>query len=296
MAIADGMGLQHKTSVIEYDDIDIGKSHENRAREIPLDESRLEGIRHAMFEGIPIPKIFVRKVGAKYVIAGGNHRFNSLPKKTWLIHVHITECTDAEFETFCRALNTVVGVGLSRNERIRCSVDAVERLGMSRKDAAKLYGLTVAAVEQAARKSAVDKRIEAITGRRKTNLTQTHIYKLGELSNNDNILRAAADYVDKSKATTEELSQLACLARKQSTEADQVAIFTKAAEPYQKTKKVTVPRKHKKRFLAGLKQIEIVLDKKTWQDLEIETVEAESLKERVKKVKDCLNCLCKASG
>lgn len=296
MAIADGMGLQHEKAVIEIQHIDIGKSYENRAREIPLDESRLEGIAHAMREGIPIPKIFVRRCGLKYVIAGGNHRFNSLPETVRVLEVHVVECTDAEFETLCRALNTVVGVGLSKNERIRCAVDAVERLGMSRKDAARLYGLTVIAVETAAKKAAVEKRIEAITGKRKSSMTQTHICKLGDLANNDNILRAVTEFVDKSKATSDELAQLATLARKQTTEADQVEIFRRATEPYKTPKKVTIPRKHKKRFLTALKQIEIVLEKKTWQELEIEPVEAESLRERVKKVKDCLHFLCKASG
>jgi len=296
MAIADGMGIRHSLATIMISDIDKKKSAENRARDIPLDESRREGIRHSMDSGIPIPKIFVRAVGGEYVIAGGNHRFSGIDLRTKAIPVHVAFCTDAEFEIFCRALNTVVGVGMTHAERMKAAVDAVNRMGVSRKDAAAIYGVVQKSLEIAVRKAALEYRIESVLPGVRKKITASHLVCLGEMASNDNVLRAAADFVDKSKATVIEFSELAKEAKSKATEADAVAVFEVATMPYKKGKRASVPKRVRKSLLDVLTQIESLEGKTSWRQLELDPIEIAKVHARILKATSILDSLLRDSG
>lgn len=296
MKIADRMGLSHTVIEISVADIDRGKSSENRARDIPLDDTRLEGITHSYMVGIPMPMIFVRVASRSIIIAGGNHRFNGLPRGIEKIKVHAIECTDAEFELLCRALNTTVGVGMSRGERVRAAVDAVRRLGLTRTEARAIYGLSKGEIENAVKKSVVEQRIVNLVPAAKGKLLHSHCVRLGELAHNDNVLKAAAAYVIKSKCGTVEFARVVSLAKVETTEAKQVAIFESASGPYAKGKAVSVPRRIRTKFLTALTNIEIVLEKKSWQALEMEAADIPAVKAKLVRVIDSLNSLCKENG
>jgi len=296
MAIADSLGIAHVTQTISVDDIDRKRSAENRARDIPLDESRRDGIRHSMDAGVPIPKIFVRQVGNKFVIAGGNHRFSGVTDATKSIPVHAVACTDAEFELLCRALNTVVGVGMTQSERVRAAVDAIERLGLTQKDASGIYGVALSTVSAAYRKTVAERRAKAILPNAKCTMKQSHFNTLGELIHNDNVLKAAAVFVDKAKADSKTLGEIASIAKTKKTEAEQVDVFAQATEPYHKGKKVSVPRRIRQSLLRTLDQIEKLEGKSTWQSLELDPIEVESVRRRIAKAASILNCLCKVNG
>jgi hypothetical protein len=296
MAIADGLGLTHSTQIVAVADIDRKLSAQNRAREIPLDESRREAISHAYSAGIPMPKIFLRATGSKLVIAGGNHRFSGLPSDTKSLPVHVVACTDAEFEILCRALNTVVGVGMTHRERINASVHAVISLGMSCRAASKIYGASETSVQSGVRKAKADVRIASLVPDTKNRFTQTHLIKIGELANNDNVLRAAVGFVDKTKADTATVAELAAIARQKTTEAEQVAVFTEAAAIAAKSKNAVVPRKVRQTLLKSLSLIESLEGKKTWDSLELDPIEVQSILQRIRKAASILNCLCKANG
>lgn len=296
MAIADGLGLTHSTQIVAVADIDRKLSAQNRAREIPLDESRREAIAHAYDIGIPMPKIFLRATGPKLVIAGGNHRFSGLPSDTKSLPVHVVTCTDAEFEILCRALNTVVGVGMTRRDRINASVHAVIHLGMSRKMASKIYGASETGVQQAVRKAKADLRIASLVPDTKNRFTQTHLINIGDLANNDNVLRAAVTFVDKTKADTATIADLATQARKKNTEAEQVAVFAEAAAVAARSKNAVVPKKVRQSLLKSLSLIESLEGKKTWEALELDAIEVQSVSQRIRKAVGILNCLCKANG
>ena len=149
IAALEELGIRVYDAVIPVTSINRKASAENRARKHSLDESRIEGIVSARKRNIPIPKIVVRKSPTfGNVIAGGNHRFASLNGES-SIPVHMIECTDAEFEIACKILNTVVGVGISKDERIAAAMDAHERLGVARKVACSMYGVSEGTLQDA---------------------------------------------------------------------------------------------------------------------------------------------------
>jgi hypothetical protein len=296
MKVADRLGIQHTVMEIAVSQIDRRKSAENRARDIPLDEERIEGITHSYRAGIPMPMIFVRIVGRSIVIAGGNHRFNGLPPGVETIAAHAMECTDSEFELLCRALNTIVGVGMSHKEKVRAAVDAVRRLSLSQKHVCEIYGLSKGVLSNAVNRASVEERIVHLVPAAKGKVLQTHCVRLGELSHNDNVLKAAATFVAKAKCSTEEFSDLATAAKAKTTEAEQVEVFTAAADRYAKGKVVSVPRHNKRKFLTALSHIESVLEKKSWSALEIESSEVLAIKARIAKARNYLDCLLKANG
>jgi hypothetical protein len=296
MAIADSMGVAHSTQIIAVADIDIKLSAQNRARDIPLDESRRDAICHAFQSGIPMPKIFVRAIGAKLVIAGGNHRFSGLPAGTRSIPVHVTTCTDAEFEVLCRALNTVVGIGMTQQERLRSAADAVDRMKMTQKDAAAVYGIKVSSLEKHLKQSRCERRLASLLPGAKNKMTQTHFARLAELANNDNILKAAAEFVDKAKATADNVGELVAVARTRGTEAEQVQVFCEAAKPFTRGKSVNVPKRVRQTLIKVLTQIESLEGKTTWQQLELDPVEVATVTARIAKATNILDCLCKENG
>ena len=127
-------------------------------------------------------------------------------------------------------------------------------------------------------------------------MTQTHCVKLGDLANNDNVLKAAAEFVLKASPSSAQFMELAGEAKSKSTEADQVAVFRTAMEPYEKGKSITIPRNVKKKFLVALASFEHLMERRSWQALEIQQNETDAIKLRLKDLQSYLNFLCKENG
>lgn len=291
------IGIEAFESDILVTEIDRKASRENRARDIPLDESRIEGIQNAAEKGVPFPKIVVRKKGNTYVICGGNHRFAALEKYHVKkpMPVHMMQCTDAEFEIACRVLNTVVGSGIAKEERIKFAMDAHERLSIPMKAACAMYGVSVEALKRALSNASAHRRLLALSPKSKNRVSMTHITKLGELAKNDNVLRAAAVAIAEKKLTAAVVGELASIARLQPTEAMQVAVFERETARHDDTKSA-VPRKIRAKFVAALNSIQSLKDKKTWESVEIKKSEIQTFKDQIRDVQNILNCLCKDDG
>jgi ParB-like chromosome segregation protein Spo0J len=294
LLILEEIGIETKLEVIPVDKIDRKASSENRARAIPLDETRIDGIRNAMEKGIPMPMIVVRKVGEKYVIAGGNHRFASL-KNQREIPVHVIECLDSDFELACRLLNTVVGEGMTQRERVESAVDAIERLGLSRKAAADLYGVTYWAIKSAIVNRIAAQKVKAMPANVQRSFTKSHVIALGDLANNDNVLKAASQAVVSTKLSREELCEIAKVAKSKKTEAAQMAVFRDYAAMNGDCKKA-VPRLIKRKFVNALLALESLEDKKTWEALEISEAEQKEFRQKAKRIATYLNSLSKENG
>lgn len=297
MAVANRLGLKYTTMTISPIDINRGKSSENRARDVPLNEPRLAGIFHSMECNIPIPMVFVRVTAGDVVVAGGNHRFNAIPTgSVKSMPVHATECTDKEFEVLCRALNTVVGDGMTNAERLRAAVHAVEKVGMSQKEACDIYGIAKGALVSAVRRSSTERRLKVLAPIAAEKLTPTHLVKLGDLGNNDNVLKAAAMLVARHRISHEDFQESVSKARGMTTEADQVAVFEQAGKTIANGKAVSIPRKTKKKFATALSGIESLAEKTTWEALEIDKSEVPNFVLRMKKLKNYVDCLLKDDG
>jgi hypothetical protein len=295
IAVLNEIGIDVFDAEISVSTIDKKASKENRAREIPLDDERIEGFQSSMIRGVPIPKIVVRKTLRGMVIAGGNHRFASV-NGTKTLPVHVIECTDEEFEVACGLLNTYVGVGMSKNERIKKSVMCVSRLGFSAEEAAKRWGVSVCAVRDACRMRDVSLRFPLLPAKIKDRVTASHIKSLGDLTKNDNVLKAAFACICDSKATAKEIADIAKHVRQQPTEAAQIAVFEEHARKARKEAVKVIPRKTRKVFLQACTTIQNMKDKQTWQSLQFQHDEIENGKKIVLQLMDMFSCLLKANG
>jgi hypothetical protein len=289
-----GMAVEDRTILVR--DVNKKASRENRARDLPLDETRVGGIKNAIEKGVPMPKIVMREVGGQYVIAGGNHRFASVNGVQELpVHV-LADCSDVEFEVACRILNTVVGEGMTQQQRVSSAVDAVERLGFSRKDACELYGVTEDSVKHGIASVAAQRRLASMPPRVRNALKKTHITRLGELANNENILRAAANLVAETKISADELGEIAKVVRGKTTEAAQVLVFEDRMKMGQSQSTRKVPRKTRQKLLSALTTIQQLKGKKTWASVEVTKDEVEIFRQNAKDVISILSCLLKVDG
>ena len=285
IAVLKEIGIDVLNNVIDVTNIDRKASKENRARDIALDEERVEGLQNSIARGVPIPKIVVRKTNKGLVIAGGNHRFASL-----------MECTDEEFEIACGLLNTYVGIGITKSERTKKAVDCVVRLGLTNQLAAKTWGVSVESVKDGVRMHELSRRFPSLPAKIKDRVTATHIRALGDLAKNDNVARAAFAYACESKATAREMGDIARIARQETTEADQIAVFEKHARQARKDMTKVVPRKVKKTFLQACTTIENMKEKNTWQSLQFQREEIESAKKTLLEIVNMFSSLLKADG
>jgi len=295
MVLGD-IGLVVEDAIISVREIDRKASRENRARKIPLDESRIEGIKNAMGKGVPIPKIVVRKHGSGYVIAGGNHRFASVNGASELPAHVINDCTDREFEIACRILNTVVGEGMTRSERVESAVDAVSRMKVAKKAASKFYGVSESAIEHGIAAKTAQHKLGAMPLNVRKAMLKTHITQLGELGHNDNILRAAANLVAETKMTAKELGELARVARTKSTEAQQVGVFEEQMKLSVGDANRTIPRPLRKKLMSAMSAIQSLKGSQSWSSVEVGSSEIDIFRNQAREVISILNCLLRDAG
>lgn len=277
--------------------IDRKASAENRAREMPLDTERVQLIKAAMDVGTPMPSIVLRqRRDGRYVIAGGNHRFNAaLALEDAELVAYVITCTDVEFETLCKQLNIVEGIGASLKERLAWAAKDVLREGITQVAAAERYNVHQKAVSNSLRLLKAQNRLDSIGGRGSM-LKQAHVVAMGDLINNDNVLNAAIQFVSQG-ATKTEIAEVAQRARSYGTELEQVQCFTEAAAVKAELAKKPVKRTKRSYFLAWVTTGEKITCKaKSLDELEILESEIPTVKERIQALIKCLNCLCKASG
>lgn len=291
------LGIQFCRATVQINLIDRKASAENRARQIPLDTERVQLIKTAMEVGTPMPSIVLRlRRDGRYVIAGGNHRFNA----TLLIEdpelvAYVITCTDVEFETLCKQLNIVEGIGASLKERLAWAAKDVLREGITQVAAAERYNVPQKAVSTSLRLLKAQNRLDSIGGRGSM-LKQTHVVAMGDLINNDNVLNAAIQLVSQG-ATKNEIAEVAQRARSYGTELEQVQCFTEAANIKAELATKPVKRTTRSLFMAWITTGEKFTCKaKSLDDLEILESELVSVKERIQALTKCLNSLCKVSG
>jgi ParB-like chromosome segregation protein Spo0J len=291
------LGIGFERALVKISLIDRKASAENRARDVPLDTERVQLIKIAMDAGVPMPSIVLRlRRDGRYVIAGGNHRFNAtLATEDAQLIAYVITCTDVEFETLCKQLNTVEGVGSRLEERLSWAAKDILREGISKADAAERYNVVPHSVGTALRLLKAQTRLDSM-GARGSILKQAHVVALGDLVNNDNILNAAVECIAQG-ATGKELKEIANRARSLGTEAEQVQCFAEAAAVKAELARKPIKRTKRSAFLAWVTTGEKIACKaKTLEELEILELELTSVKERIESLAKCLNCLCRGSG
>lgn len=295
------VGLNSTEEVISIGSIDRSLSSQNRARDIPLDKERSSLIAASMLAGIPIPKIFVRKIlvkgKTKYVIAGGNHReyaYTSINKISDDIPVHCVTCTDIEFEILCSLLNTVVGDGMQKAERVAKASDAVERLGWTQQEAANAYMID---------SNDLSKHLRVLRFTRKhgikSSVPKSHVLSISQSQQkSDPISKAWADVLNSCKMTSKEVADLSKKVDESSSEDEAIQIIQTESMIRKKVAKSPLPKPERRRFLSLLAQFEQFFDNHsskrgnaTPESLELLLEEREEVSLRCKILADILNTL-----
>lgn len=297
MIIRSKLGIEVETATIYASQIDRKLSEQNRARKILLDKDRAALLAQAQLEGIPIPMIVVRKIISQktgvpaYVIVGGVHReyaTTAINKLADPIPVHCITCTQKEFELLCPMLNTYVGEGITKSERLEKAAEAVERLGMSHKDAALLFNITPSDVSMtiSLRKF---KDVHSLRDR----VTSTHIRAIREYQRRSPVLsKAWADLLNSSKITAKEIRDLSGRLDNLPSEDESLSVLEKEKEVRQKIYRKPVTRAIRKTFLSAFGSIENCLAKhQTLDSLEILDEEKEGVRQRCKAIANILNNL-----
>lgn len=272
--------------------VDRKASAENRAREERLDKARVAQIKNAIGTGAPMPALVVRaREDGRYVIAGGNHRFHgAMEADEKEVMAYVIKCVDVEFNTLCKQLNTLEGVGATEKERIKWAAEDFFRENLTQTAAAKRYDVDQSSVSKAVRLMRVETQL-AKTGKLSVTMTQAHVLALGEMVSNDNILNAAAELVA-SGVTAKELKEIAHSAKFCGTEAEQVKKFTDANIVKQELMSKPVKRKIRSEFLAWLNKGESLLCRATsLNNLEILESERAAVESQIRSMVNYLNCL-----
>lgn len=291
------LGIAYMQSTVRISLIDRKASAENRARETPLDKEKVQLIVNAVKAGAPLPSIVLReRKDGRFVVAGGNHRFNAaVALEETSVTAYVIKCTDAEFETLCRQLNTTEGDGAKASERCKWAAQDILRENITQVEAAERYGLGVSQVATAVRVLRVQNRLDSMMTTGGARLTPTHVNVLGDLSHNDNILQAAAELIADG-AIAKDVQEVAKRARTKNTEAEQVGEFVAALELRRELANKPVRRTKRTTFLAWISNGEKLCKVTELSELEILDSEMEAVKERLQAVINCLQCLCKGSG
>jgi hypothetical protein len=143
--VLDNLGIDFTIKTIKCDDIDIEASRHNLARVTALDTSVSANYMERMKIGDAFPRIVVRgglKSG-KYVIVGGNHRFDAFMKtggKT--IEVMLIVVSDLQFNISAKSLNTVNGTPPSLQERCEQAASLCVAYKISVADASRAMGIS----------------------------------------------------------------------------------------------------------------------------------------------------------
>lgn len=143
------LGLAWEMASIPAKAIDVPSSRRNHARSVPIISGNVDDYADAMAAGDVFPTIVAARIGTNkdYVIAGGNHRLAAaLRLGVTEFNAIVVTCQEREFFLLCPALNMYVGQREDRGQRARHAAHAVERLGISVKQAAEDYKVPASSV------------------------------------------------------------------------------------------------------------------------------------------------------
>jgi len=219
------MGLSHETEIITAASIDVTKSRHNHARAagMALISNNVEDYHDAMERGDEFPSIVVARIddGAKYVIAGGNHRHAAAVKLgVSEFDAIIVRCTAMEFDLLCPKLNMYVGQMEGRDARVEAAADRVVRMGITHKLAAQEFRVSIGQVGDAVRIRAGE-AAAARLGHSIANIQAANVRLLSSIRENDNELNAAILYA-KTNPTSTEMADVIRTAKSLGTEGERV--------------------------------------------------------------------------
>jgi uncharacterized ParB-like nuclease family protein len=149
VATVNRLGIKWSYATVQESMIDEKRSKHNHARKTPIVQHNVDDYAESMDRGDVFPQIVVARIDGenKYVIAGGNHRYQAAKKLgVTEFDTILVECDATMFSILCPALNLYVGQREDRSVRIEQAAEAVMRLGITAKSAAEDYRVPVSSV------------------------------------------------------------------------------------------------------------------------------------------------------
>lgn len=272
-------------------DIDRKLSRANTARYVRLDRDHAESISKAILRGDPMPYLVVRKIGSKFVIAGGNHRDEAMvmiaqPGRM----AYIVECDNATFTQLCRLLNTVVGLGADREVRTKQAADAVIAGVMSTKCASVEFGVSTTAINWQIRSEKAKTLLASRVGH-SVKIQCKVADALAEIQA-DAVFNSAFTLYKQSKAPATEIAKAIKNSLCKPSEAEQIKALSGAMEELERQYNSPVKSSKRSCLLRSLATLERVLvDVTSILELDISTDEEKEVRKRCRQIANILNSL-----
>ena len=261
-------GVKYEVGSVDLADIDWDLSRDNHARIIgkQIDEDLVAEYALAMERGDAFPMPVVRKQGRKYVVMGGNHRFQAVKLLDGTkAECYIVSTSDGyTIDMLPRVLNRRGGRRTSADEAYQHALYAMNKYGITIKEAAAAFGVSDKALGN---KVQVNELRGVLVGKGvpADKLTDEACRLLAVVKNNENVLVSAANLVHKSKFVGHETKDFVNKIKSARTEASAMAVVaeyedklgTKNGKPEAKRAQKVVRMK----FLRSLTGIESVIQK-----------------------------------
>ncbi len=208
---AQSVGFTYHESIL-LEDIDVGKGLRNQARLLnPIEDELVESYAQADRDGMDFPPLVLWRPGkGRYIPVDGNNRLAAYTRNrrketdAYVLETQDVQVADRVTWTFNNAVN---GKRLSKEECVAHAVSFVGKYSMSQEQAAKEWGVPLAAVRVAVRSNRL-KDILAAHGVKKVP-DDRNLERLGALeSAGEDVLVAAATVVVESGAGPKECDQL----------------------------------------------------------------------------------------
>lgn len=269
------LSIDYEMKTIDANTIDLKLSRANTARAFRINGDHAESISLGIMRNDPIPAIVVRKVHrsagtSRYVIAGGNHRDQACriagesERETYVV-----ECTDTEFTILCRLLNTVVGQGASKADRVMQACDAVRSSAMTASSAALEFNVAKQAISKALKVQTATLRVQSKLDKANTKISPTVALALADVQL-DSVVNKAIELICTSKLTGTEVVTHIREAIKLPSEAEQANYLTGVIERNKNASRSPISSRKRSTFLKSITTLEnLVTTSTTYCDLEI---------------------------
>jgi ParB-like chromosome segregation protein Spo0J len=260
ISVIDRLGLQKTIEEVSAAAIDVAKSRINKARPLPIDKDTVEDYAESMKRGDLFPCIVLRRIGRKYVIAGGNHRHEAAKSigETAFTAI-VVVCDDDEFDVLCKKLNLSVGRREPRSVRVDQAVELVNTRSIDIAEAAREMEVPESSVADRLRSQEVTQSLVSIGVYDK--VQPTHARLMYQIRKDTAILPLVADLSAKRKVSIEELRGIIKAAKDLGTEKDRME-FLRAEIEKRKSIRASgqkLSRKVKTAIVRGIGVLEVAV-------------------------------------
>ena len=250
-----------------------------------IDLNLAEDYWHCMQSGDAFPAIVVVRVGDRYQIAGGHHRFQAacnIGKQPTIAAYVLDTLSPAAFTLLCQTLNSVEGSRVSREDRVKMAVAYFHLHGVTQKEAAKIYQVPANTLGSAIRSQRLAERL-AQTGLDITEVKKPWKELLHYHIKDAPVFDRLADLAV--KGTIEERDALAAELQAAKCEADKLSAIEVIVQR-RKSKTVAGIRldRHRVRLLAAIKSIETIMEGRTLEILQVSQQEGIEIAQRLERV------------